>query len=64
MKSEVMHIRIPLDLKDKIHQLADAQRRPWTQMTVLLLRDAVTQSASAATKKSSRAKQKSVDMRV
>jgi len=44
MKSTVVHIRMPLDVKEKIDRLAVADRRPWSQMAVLLLRDAVTPS--------------------
>ena len=60
MKSTVVHIRMPLDLKDKIEQLAVADRRPWTQMAVLLLHDAVTPYGS---KKSKGVRKKPVDMR-
>jgi len=61
MKSTVVHIRMPLDLKDQINQLAIADRRPWTQMAVVLLRDAVTPYGP---KKSKGHRKKPVDSRI
>jgi len=61
MKSTVVHIRMPLDLKDQIEQIAANDRRPWTQMTVLLLRDAV---IPYSIKKNKGSKKKPVDMRI
>ena len=60
MKSTTVHLRIPLALKHEIGKLALLQRRPWTQMTVLLLSDAVN---GAAPKKVKPAGKKAVDSR-
>lgn len=39
-KTTTVHLRIPLALKEKIAKRADAERRTWTQMAVLMLEDA------------------------
>ena len=45
--STTIHLRITFQLRDAIQKQADVERRPWTQMAVLLLQDAVEQQATA-----------------
>jgi len=42
--STTVHLRVPVQLRDRIQRRADEERRPWTQMAVILLEDAVVQS--------------------
>ena len=38
-----IHLRVPFTLKDQIKERAESERRPWTQMAVLMLQDAAEQ---------------------
>lgn len=51
MESITIHLRVPLDLKETIEERATAERRPWTQMAILMLQDAAAAWADALDKK-------------